>query len=680
MAIPVKGNLADFDYLIFKITGEAGKKALLKLDGPNKENEVTFNGTEQTIVWDLRTYHPDSDAALNAMAKILIFAEPNTSPATGTFTVTNAYFSMKNPLSVNVYSGGKADFTINDFWADNGDKVYTITQAGITNTVAYNKVAGQGYSTMAIPVKGNLADFDYLIFKITGEAGKKALLKLDGPNKENEVTFNGTEQTIVWDLRTYHPASDAALNAMTKILIFAEPNTSPATGTFTVTNAYFSMKNPLSVNIYSGGKADFTINDFWTDNGDKVYTITQTGTTNTVAYNKGASQEYSTMAIPVKGNLADFNYLVFSARGTKDKQVMIKLEKNGLNIEYKFTFDGNNQTLVCDLSALHPANDGNLNALDKILIFAEPGTTPATGTFTVTNAYFSMKNPLSVNIYSGGKADFTINDFWTDNGDKVYTITQTGTTNTVAYNKGASQEYSTMAIPVKGNLADFNYLVFSARGTKDKQVMIKLEKNGLNIEYKFTFDGNDQTLVCDLSTLHPANDANLNALDKVLIFAEPGTTPAAGTFTVTNAFFTTNYYAGGSADFHFGGWFDKDGNGAFTVGVVSGVTVVNANNSGWSTLRAPLTGNFADFNAIKIRAKGDAGKQILLKIDNSGLVKELYCTFDGTEQVFTLDFSDKKPAFDSQLNSLKDMMIFYNPLGDSTGTFQIYDTWFTVTP
>lgn len=684
--IPVTGKLSDFDYLVFNIHGTASQQVMFKLNknGINLEKNLILDGTNQTFVIDLKTIKATNSADLDKLDAVLIFAWPGAVEKTGSFTVTNAYFTQNNPVTENVYSGDKNDFLINNLWRETnaGDGVYNISQSGTVTTVTYNKTAGKTNTSFETPVKGKLSDFNFVSLNVQGTAGKKLTLRLQNKGTvlaTKEFILDGTAQRLTLDFSA-QKSNPSLYDSLTAVSVFMDDGVA-SSGKVVINDAWFSLNDP-GVNTYPGGGNEFKFNNFWRDNGDNVYTISNSNGVNTVNYNKAAGNEWSTAAAPVSGKFSDFNFIVFKVKGTNGQKVLFKLD--GLNLECNNTFNGQEQTVVFDLRSLHPANNAQLDSLKKVLIFGAPGTTDS-GSFTVSNAYFTNTNPNDINIYNGNKADFAMNDFWRDNGDKVYTITSSSGVNTVNYAKAAGNEWSTAAIPISGRFADFNYVTFVVNGPKDKQVLIKLQKNGLNKEYWHTFSGTTEVVTCDMSALHPANDSDLNALDKVLLFAAPGNTES-GSFTVSNAFFSVtkpNVYLGGGTDFHFNsGWYDQDG-GKFTITPDGQVVNVVANHAGWSTLRTNLYGKFSDFGCIKIKAKGTAGKKILLKIQNDPMAKEAWCTFDGSEQTFTLDYSDKKPANNSLLDSLKNLMIFYDPENSESATnesFQISDIWFSQNP
>ncbi|MDD4000313.1 MAG: hypothetical protein PHX62_05415, partial [Bacilli bacterium] len=318
----VKGEFSKFDYVVAKVKGNVGQNLMLKAAN-GYENQITLNGNEQYVAVDISAMTANDKNAINA---IFFFGYAGKASGTGNFEIIEAYMTEEFDTGIekNVYDGVSETFSIN-YWYDGGEGVYTITN---DNETVINYVKGKDSSTFAAAkayLEGDISGFGKIVIEVTGEAGKKAMFKIEGggQNVEKEVLFDGSKQKvelIISNLATI------ALKAVKEVIVFAAPGEVEVSGSFTIHSYTFS--------------ADVeNVNSNWVDGGDGVYTFVENSNgTLTVNYNKAAEKGWASMKRLFGEEYSRFNTLTLVLRGAAGKQLLIKPNDDGA-LEKTVTFE-----------------------------------------------------------------------------------------------------------------------------------------------------------------------------------------------------------------------------------------------------------------------------------------------------------------------------------------------------
>lgn len=335
----------DMNLMLVVLQGTVGKSVLLKPnDSGALEKRVDFFNDQPVFVW------VNADAFTN----MIVFAEPGDEAVSGTFTILGVYLTYEQPSAV------ERDVII-DFesgWVDNGDSVYTITEADGKTTVAYDKGTTE-WSTMKYTFTQNLSNHNLVTLVVKGTSGKQILVKLNN-QYETWVTFDGTEQTVEIPL-TY---------TLVDALIFAEGGVAGATGSFEIISATVSWV-PVPQDITTG----WLVNDAGTytlvENVDGSITITYATTSYQFIINNFDAEK-----------VLGLNTLTVTVLGTSGETLLIKPNDSGA-LEQVVTFDGTEQTFTYTSTGF-----------TKLLLFAAPGAATLTeGTFTLVSVTLTYVAP-----------------------------------------------------------------------------------------------------------------------------------------------------------------------------------------------------------------------------------------------------------------------------------------------
>ena len=676
MFADLDGDFSGFAKVEFEITGVENKTLLLKVESPAgvKEVPVTFDGTKQVFVFDLLTM---TTAQLEQLNKIVLFAAPGgigsgeftihsvtfknadyevdtdwTSLDAGVYTINQGVVSYNkgagqewsamlntfDPLKVaglntmtivikgtegksimikpndtsedvvtfadanevtRVYTreswtklviiaeGGTASVTgtfeivsltltyiqpdmvdpmvdVNSNWIDSGDAVYTfVNNIDGSVKVNYTKTGPTNeWSTANQVFSGENSGYNVFSIEMTGTATKQVLVKINNAI-ESWVTFdsNGKGSTTV---RAAEIAS---------VHLFGEGGTTDVTGSFTINKATLSFE--LNVNVG------------WEDSGDSVYTFVEnTDGTVTVNYVK-VDKAWATARQLFGNEAAMFNTFTISfTDGTPTKQVMVKINNV---LEKWLTFDAEGNASVSVI----------MDEIVSVHLFAEGGVDTASGSFVVASAVLSYTTPLRLSTVM-------VETGWFDNGDSVYTITENPDGSVTFDYVKVAQGWSTAKLVLDGELAGYNTITMMLTGTATKQVLVKVNNS---IEKWVTFDaeGNGMAVVQAAS------------INEVLLFAEGGVDDASGSFTVESL--VLSYEVDVNSN-----WFDN-GDNVYTFVENAGQVTVNyvKVNQSYAAAKQIFAGDYAKYNVFTIIMTGTAGKQVLVKVNNS---IEVWVTFD----------------------------------------------------
>jgi hypothetical protein len=351
--------------------------------GPHSTVNVTLNaGLNHVVVY------------LTAMqAKMRLFllvglTEPGTELTFDNFMVEKPIM-VEEPVEpdTNKFDGKGNEVNTNMYWQKNGPTdPFTVTYDGTKAVVAADKPAGAQWSTIKLPVEGDFSVFGSLRIEVKGPAGTQILFKID-PNYEKWVDLTGDLQVVTWDISGI-PAN--VLETLQFVFAFPGAHTNDAfVGSFEIVS--FKWVRPVNVYTTADPVVDFDFNLNWADQWVEGYEVVYGATDVVVNYNRTAG-DWTHIRSYVSGNLSDFDYIVLEITGPVGKQIIFKAEGPQGNAEQWFTFSGNKDTVVIDISALPAAQ---VNAFIMVLIFAEPQVGTASGTFTIHKAVFTNTNPAA---------------------------------------------------------------------------------------------------------------------------------------------------------------------------------------------------------------------------------------------------------------------------------------------
>jgi hypothetical protein len=568
----VQGDFTDFNYAVFVVQGTAGHKLLIK---PNEYNAVEafiwLDGTEQELVIDLTKL---SLTEKNAITDFKIFVAAGLAPAQGQVVFKDAFmiddYDFEEPVFItNEYNGTDASFALGN-WYDGGDLVYTITPNGGAFEVDYVKKGEWNF--MYALVDGDFSGFAKLEFELTGQANKTILLKVESPvgNKEQQFTFDGTKQVFTIDLTAM---TQAQLEQLNKVVMFAGPG-GLGSGEFTIHSVTF--KN-----------SDYQVTTPWTSLDAGVYTFTGTSPV-VVNYTKTAGQDWSAMINNFNtAEVAGLNKMTIVLKGTAGKSVLVKPNDLGaLEQVVNFT-DANPVTIVVEAASF-----------SKLVLFGEGGTAPATGSFEIVSITLSYV-PVEVDL----TAKYQFNDKWVPNLTTVYTYDFQASKTVVNYTKTAGQDWEWFRVVFDAkDVAGLNTLTLTLKGTAGNQVLIKPNDQG-SLEKFVTFT-DDQPITVVISA---------EQFMSVFMFGAPGTAPATGSFEILDA------YLSYSKDL-INTWVQNDPN-TYDIVVLGTLTKVNytkAAGQEWVFMKSTVAAkDIEGLNTVSVTLKGTAGKQVLVKVNDS---------------------------------------------------------------
>lgn len=612
----VKGDFSKFNYIVLRVQGTEGVKVLAKFEPNNIENDIILNGEVQELAIDFSSLTADDKKLIN---RVLVFGAAGADGAKGSFKILDAYmtdeYTIVDPKVYNTYNGTDVTFPLHD-WMDNGDGIYEVEKVGTDEVITYQKgETGHDWSTVAAYIKdSDLSGFERIVFEITGEADKTALLKFEAEGKgvELPVTFTGEKQEFVMDLSEF---TLAQLKAPKHVLIFAEQGKSAnASGEITVHSVYFDVNPPVAL---------FDINDGYVSNDASVYTFTAGETGVEVAYTKVEGQEWSFFYRDVTALEAeDFNTLVMRFKGTAGDTVMVKPNDDGA-LEQTITLDESGEGVY---EKLIP------NTLTKVMVFVKPNAI-GTGSVTVVESGLKFVELPALIPVEDLTHVVTMAELM-DSGDGVYTFTQEDGFIKVDYVK-ESQGWSTMRVDfvTYPNLKDYNYFKIDMKGTVDKQVLVKV--NG--VEKWVTFD---------TEGLGSAEFA-FDSFNEILLFAEGGVDTVTGSFDILGISLEYHYDFSVHAENASAGY-------ALSFNETEQLVVTFTDVSGWMAQTISFPEDLKGFNVFDIQIETDPGVKVMFKANDVG----------ANEVILTADAEGKINLIGEYPEAVS-LVFFVNPGGDS---------------
>ena len=624
-------SLTGMKTLIVTLQG-SGAPVLFKIESADgtlaREVQLNANPTLATYQWDFT----GDESFLEVAGKMLIFAAPNQTGVTGNVLISKLEFTYEDATG-NVITSGHSDFVAPDpniydgvadtfgiiNWYDGGDEVYDVTEDSGAYMVSYDKTSDtHHWSFIRADLQGPFSHFAKLEFVITGELGKTALLKLEGPagNKELPVTFDGTEQTFVMDLLTLLPAT---LDAVDKLVIFGSQGQT-GTGTFTLHSVTFL---PALTDINSG----------WYSLDEGVYVPTENvdGSVD-VVYDKEDGEAWSVLKLDIDAAWSSLNTLTLVIQGVVGQNFIIKPNDSAL-LEQNIT--------LTDDQPLTLTFEGTFTS---IILFALPNVAPATGTFTIVSATLdyvpAVFDPTLI---------YDFNNAWFENDPGTYDFEDQPDGSVKVFYVQSAYNYMRRNFDI-GEVGGLNTMTITLSGTAGKQVLLKPNDSGA-METWVTFeDAEPVTMVF-----------RADAFANLLIFAEGGTA-AIGNFTIHEAYLSYTY--------------------DITAWQETGVYDITENVDGSFTIDYDKTDTFYAFfrvdfppmveglNTLTMVLSGSIGQTLLIKPNDSGAM-ETSVTFASTDPL-TLVF--KADAFTN-------IIMFAEPVtGTASGTFTIHEATLTYVP
>ena len=624
-------SLTGMKTLIVTLQG-SGAPVLFKIESADgtlaREVQLNANPTLATYQWDFT----GDESFLEVAGKMLIFAAPNQTGVTGNVLISKLEFTYEDATG-NVITSGYSDFVAPDpniydgvadtfgiiNWYDGGDGVYDVTEDSGAYMVSYDKTSDtHHWSFIRADLQGPFSHFAKLEFVITGELGKTALLKLEGPagNKELPVTFDGTEQTFVMDLLTLLPAT---LDAVDKLVIFGSQGQT-GTGTFTLHSVTFL---PALTDINSG----------WYSLDEGVYVPTENvdGSVD-VVYDKEDGEAWSVLKLDIDAAWSSLNTLTLVIQGVVGQNFIIKPNDSAL-LEQNIT--------LTDDQPLTLTFEGTFTS---IILFALPNVAPATGTFTIVSATLdyvpAVFDPTLI---------YDFNNAWFENDPGTYEFEVQPDGSVKVFYVQSAYNYMRRNFDI-GEVGGLNTMTITLSGTAGKQVLLKPNDSGA-METWVTFeDAEPVTMVF-----------RADAFANLLIFAEGGTA-AIGNFTIHEAYLSYTY--------------------DITAWQETGVYDITENVDGSFTIDYDKTDTFYAFfrvdfppmveglNTLTMVLSGSIGQTLLIKPNDSGAM-ETSVTFASTDPL-TLVF--KADAFTT-------IIMFAEPVtGTASGTFTIHEATLTYVP
>ncbi|MCF7924014.1 MAG: hypothetical protein K9L64_02760, partial [Candidatus Izimaplasma sp.] len=565
------------------------------------EQTLVFDGTEQTVV-----------ITADSFVSVMMFVEPGEAPATGSFEIIEAKLTYVEPEALPI----DQEYILGNEWIDNDGGIYTFTDTDGVITVDWSKETGEEWAFIKYEIDENLSNHDTLTMIVNGPIGAQLIIKPnDNSAFEQTVTFDGTDQTLVFNLT----------ETLTHILMFVDPTNGALTGSFDIVSAVVTAS---AFTTY-----DFT-NEFVENDPDTYDFTVQTDSSVLVDYTKAAGQEwvaFKSIFDPL--DVDRFNTMTLVVSGTSGESIMLKPNDLG-SMEQTLVFDGTEQTVVI-----------NATSFSSLYIFAEPGTAPATGSFTIHQATLTYVKPDALPAWE----EVALGNEWIDNDGGIYTFTDTAGVITVDWTRTSEQAWAYIKYDFDQDLSNHDIFTIVVNGTVGDQLIIKPNDNSA-LEETITFDGTDQTVVIDMT----------EPLDFVIVFVDPINGALTGSFDIVSATVTSSMATYDFAD----GFVENDpGTYDFTVQTDGSVIVdyTKAVGEGWVFMKATFVAEeVLGLNTMTLVVQGTSGESILLKPNDSGALEQTV-VFDGTEQTITIT-----------AEQFSSMIIFAQPATDDvSGSFTI---------
>ena len=272
------------------------------------------------------------------------------------------------------------------------------------------------------------------------------------------------------------------------MVIMAEGGIAPAAGSFEI------VSMTLSYVVFIGDEG-------WVANDEGTYTILD----GVVTYDKVAGKEYSAFVNTFdQEQVAGLNTLTVVIKGTDGKSVILKPNDNGA-LEQTVSFVGTTEETKVFTA----------EAFSKMVIMAEGGIAPATGSFEIVSMTLSYVEQV-IDFDPTLILDF--NDEWVkDAGKDVYTFDFQAEKTVVNYVKTTGGEWDWAKVDFDAEEVFGLNTTIVLQGTEGKQVLVKPNNS---IEKWVTFGTEPVTVVVRADSFF------------TVLFGEPNVAPATGSFEI----------------------------------------------------------------------------------------------------------------------------------------------------
>ncbi|MDD4355511.1 MAG: hypothetical protein PHP61_06405 [Candidatus Izemoplasmatales bacterium] len=331
------------------LEGTVGKRVLVKPNNDNSlERWVTFNDKPIILFF-----------SADAFTDLYLFAEPEVASVTGSFKILGLSFSYVKPEAL----ARDIDVDFETGWVDNDGGLYTFAVQEGKTLVTWDRPDDKDWAAIKYVFTENLAYHNTITMVVQGTIGQQLIIKPNDSNLfEKTVTFDGTEQTVTFDMTV----------APEKVIILVDPLNGAMTGSFSIISAIASWEaKPLA------------ITDGWAENDPDTYVIDQDNVDGSVVvtYTKSGMYQYMINNFDLD-KAYGLNTMTLVVQGTSGKTLLVKPNDSN-TLEQTVTFDGTEQTFTY-----------TANAFSKLLLFIEPVAESGTGTFTIKSVTLSYVAPV----------------------------------------------------------------------------------------------------------------------------------------------------------------------------------------------------------------------------------------------------------------------------------------------
>ena len=384
------GKVGNFSRVTFGLELPEGMKFIGKVEGNGNAKEVSGVGTGVCAAFTIDLSEL-SVAERDGLNTFLLFVDyENAEANTGSLKMHWCGFEgfLYRGVGAIVMGEGSQSPDLNPaerVWFSNTPGEYTFAREdGQPLVVSYDKAAGGEWGCIIEHIiGGKIGNFNKLNMGLNIPLGKNLLVKFEGDTvspKEFTAEGKGEYFTYEFDLST---VDKDVRNGWSRLVIFAEPNVAPTTGSFEIHWASFAEYNVVEdTNKYDGTAETFAVTNYWFGLDEGAYSVQYNETVATVTFNKSAEQTYMCLVTKVSGDFSQLNKLNYNFTMGDATSIMIKLEGTGAAKEV--TIDSTSASGVIDLSEY-----ADLSKVARVVLMVNPGSNEAAqGSFTINSLVF----------------------------------------------------------------------------------------------------------------------------------------------------------------------------------------------------------------------------------------------------------------------------------------------------